>query len=156
MPGPGGVRMGDWVQEVELLINPAIFAVGDLMGNPVEVPYVTMDNGSSVVQSVVVTDYDNAGAALHLVFFDEAPGPLGAPNAAMAITDAQAAMVCGVVPVAATDYSDLGAQQVATVRGVGLEVHPVNGTSLWVAPKSMGTGTYATGRLTVRVGLLRG
>ena len=75
---------------------------------------------------------------------------------AYSITDAQAAMVCGVVPVAATDYSDLGAQQVATVRGVGLEVHPVNGTSLWVAPKSMGTGTYATGRLTVRVGLLRG
>ena len=147
--------MGDWVTEVELLVDPAIFASGDLMGQAVEVPYATQDNGSSVIESVVVTDYDNAGAALHLVFFDENPGPLGAANAAMAITDAQAAMVCGVVPVAATDYSDLGAQQVATVRSAGLEVHPTNGTSLWVAAKSMGTGTYTHGRITVRVCFMR-
>ena len=157
MPVKGNVRTGDWVTTLTIDISPAIYASGDLLADVVEVPYACEVNGSSILETAVVTDFSDQAGAMHLVFFRANPGALGVINAAMAITDTQAALGCGHVAIAATDYSDLGAQQMATKTSVGLEMMPADaGTSLWMAIKSMDTKTYAKPYLSVKLGFLRG
>jgi len=146
--------MGDWVFEIGVSVDQAIFASGDLMSAVFEIPQATMDNGTSTLLSVVAIDYDDQGGDFDLIFFDQHPGAVGALNAAVALTDAQAAMVCGFAQVT-NEYSDLGNNQVATVNGIGLAMHPRNGTSLWVLLVSRDTKTYAGGYITLKIGLLR-
>jgi len=151
-----GVRMGDWVCEVDFGVDTAIYASGDLLANTEELPYAVMSNGTSVITSLTLTDGDDQGAAMDVLFFRSNPGSLGVRNAAISITQTQAEECLGWVPIGAADYCDLGTRRVATVRSVGLVVHPTNSTSVWVALVSRGTPTYTTGRLLLKVGLLRG
>jgi len=150
-----GIRLGDWVAEIEFDISQVTLTTGDLMAHPVEITGATMLNGTSTLLSVVAIDYDDQGGEFDLVFFDENPGAIGVPNVAVAMSDAQAEMVCGHVSIT-DEYSDVGAQQIATLKGLGVAMHPVNGTSLWVAPISRESQiTYASGLMTVKLGLLR-
>lgn len=155
MPFPG-VRMGDWVQEVALGVDTAIYTTGDLLFDTQEVPYAVMENGTSVIESCTVTDYDDQGAAFDVLVFRSNPGSLGVINAPIAITAAAADECSGWFPIGAADYTDLGTRRVGCARSVGLEVHPTNSTSVWVAGVSRGTPTYTTGRLRLLVGFLRG
>jgi hypothetical protein len=155
MPTKGNIRTGDWVAKIELTLDTAIYASGDLMAQPVEIEYAVMENGCSVIQSVTVIDYDDQGANFDLVFFGENPGSLGALNATLAITDGTAEKVLGSVTM--DTYKDVGAQQLGIETSCGLVIRPEDGgTSVWVAAISRGTGTYASGRMAARIGLLRG
>ena len=151
-----GVRMGDWVCEVDFGADTAIHAAGDLLANTEEMLYAVMENGTSVITSLTLADLDDQGAAIDVLFFRSNPGSLGIRNTPLSITQTQAEECLGWVPIGAADYTDLGTRRVATVRSVGLVVHPTNSTSLWVALVSRGTPTYVTGRLLLKVGLLRG
>jgi len=72
------------------------------------------------------------------------------------MNDAQAALCCGFVSIT-DEYCDIGAQQVATLKGLGVAMHPLNGTSLWVAVVCRTAQTaYASGRMSVKLGMLRG
>ena len=157
MPVRSDIKMGDWVVPLTIDISPAIYASGDLLADVVEVPFACQANGASMLHSAIVTDFSDQAGAMHLEFFRANPGSLGTINLPMAITDTQAALGCGHVAIAATDYSDLGAQQMATKTSVGLEMMPADaGTSLWMAIKSMDTKTYAKPYLSVKLGFLRG
>jgi len=142
------------IRTIELALDNAQYADGDLMANPVEIVEAIHPNGSTVIRSIVVVDTDDQGATFSLLFFGSNPGNLGTLNGAMAITDAQAAMCIGHVIV--DSYEDVGAQQVGTEANVQLMVRPEDGrTSLWVAAISGGTPTYASGAMTVKIGLER-
>lgn len=155
MPILGNIRTGDWVAKFDMTVDVAIHASGDLLAQAVEIVDAVKPSGVSIVQSVTVVDYDDQAANLNLLFFSEAPGSLGALNAAMAVSDGVAEKCIGYVTV--DSWLDIGAQQIGTETTTGLAVYATNGgTSIWVAARSAGTGTYATGRLTVRLGLLRG
>lgn len=146
----------DDVAEVRLNVDTAVYAAGDLMALAVEIPRCCVANHPSYIVSVTVLDYDDQGAAFDLLFFRADPGNLGTVNAAIAISDAAAEQILCSIPVAAADYIDLGAQQIAQPEFYARKVRPSDGqTSLWVAAVSRGTPTYAGGRLLLKVGTVK-
>ncbi len=152
-----GIRVIDNVVEVELEVDTAAHAASDVVCQPYELVDIALPNGCVVIQTLVLTDYDDQGSALEAVFMRE-PVTVGANNATFAIPDTQVQHVVGVVDIAATDYADFDQNQVATVANVGIvaKPDPSTPTSLWVALTTSGTPTYAGGRLTLKVGALRG
>jgi hypothetical protein len=152
-----GIRIFDNVVEIELNCDTAVHAANDVVCQPTELPLITNDNGCAVVTSIVLADYDDQGAALDLVFLSQ-PVTVGANNATMAIPDTQIQHVIGHLPIAAGDYINLDQNQVATLTNCGLilRADPSRANSVWVAVRTTGTPTYASGRLNLRVGVLRG
>ena len=153
------VQGRDWISECEVAVDTAVHAAGDVLFLATELTYVTEPNGTSIVESITVTDYDDQGIAFDILFL-RLPIVIGTLNAPAAFADNLAPNILGVVPVAATDSSDVGNSQVATVRNVGLSVRssspdPNHQTSVWIAGIARGAGTYPTGRLMVKVGLIR-
>jgi hypothetical protein len=149
------IRTADWLPDVEMIVDTAIHASGDLLAQPVEIKHAVKEKGVSVVASVEIIDYDDQGADLSLLFFGENPGSLGTLNAAMAINDPTATKCLGFITV--DSWLDIGAQQLGTETLTTLAVRSTDDdASIWVAAISGGTGTYATGKLLLRLGLLRG
>lgn len=150
------IRTADWLPSVNLIVNEAIHASGDLLANPTELKFAVKEEGVAVIISVSMTDYDDQGANLDLLFFGENPQSLGTLNAALAMTDAQAAMCQGAITV--NSWLDIGPQRIGSPSTAkNLAVRSTNGDmSIWVAARSAGTGTYATEFLTLWVGFLRG
>jgi hypothetical protein len=152
----GNIRTGDWLPVIEFPVdNTTAYADGDLLANPIEVEDFVKGSGVTLVASVVALDYDDQGQNLAVLFFGSDPGALGVLNAAMAINDGQFAKCQGSITV--DSWEDLGDQQVGTETSTTLAVRPTDGgTSIWVALKSQGTGTYASGNIGLLLGLLRG
>lgn len=152
-----GVRIIDNVVEVEVFTDTAAHAALEVLFQPIELPLIVNQNGVAVITSIVLADYDDQGVAINLVFLRSAIS-VGANNAAMTIATGNLSQVLGHVSVAATDYLDLTNNQVATVRRVGLELlpDPGAGQSVWMAGQATAAQTYASGRLTIKVGVLRG
>jgi hypothetical protein len=152
-----GVRIIDNVVEVEPGLDTAAYAALEVLFQPIELPLIVNPNGVAVITSIVLTDYDDQGVAINLVFLRSAI-PVGANNTAMLIAANQLDQVLGHVNIAATDYLDLTNNQVATKRQVGLILlpDPRVGQSIWMAGQATAAQTYASGRLTIKVGALRG
>ena len=151
-------RIYDKVIEVEVGTDTAAHAANDVVCQPVELVDAVRAGGCSVVQSVTVADSDDQGSALDVVFL-RSNVAVGANNAAMAISDNHVDEVLGYVSV--SSYLNLANNQVGAVRNVGLviEADPDdadNDRSIWMALRTTGTPTYASGNLTVKIGLLRG
>ena len=155
------VRVFDNVVEVDVITDTAIHAAGDVVAQPIELVGVSQWDGCGVITSVVVTDYDDQGGTLDVIFL-RSPVTVGANNAALNISDTEVGEVLGHVSVAAADYLNMAGNQVATVTNCGLVVVPETNDgdsdrSIWMAVSNpSGTPTYASGRLQVKVGILRG
>jgi hypothetical protein len=102
-------------------------------------------------------DYDDQGVALNLVFL-RGPITVGPNQAAMTIPDTQLHHVLGHINIAAGNYLNLATNQVATATNCGLVMRPdpSRGNSIWMSANTLGTPTYAGGRLTFLIGGLRG
>lgn len=152
-----GVRIIDNVVEVEVNVDTAAHAAADVLFQPTEVPLIVNPNGIAVVTSVVLTDFDDQGVSINLLFLRE-PISVGANNAAMTISNTELEHVLGHVVIAATDYLDLTNNQVATMRGIGLALLPDPSAkqSVWIAGQATAAQTYAGGKLLLKIGVLRG
>ena len=151
-------RVFDKVIEVDVGVNTAAHAANDVVCQPVELAGITQAQGCAVITSVVVTDYDDQGSALDVLFL-RSDITVGANNATMTISDGEIGEVLGYVSV--SSYLDLANNQVGEVRNVGLVIEPEindgdSDRSIWMALRTTGTPTYAGGTLTVKVGVLRG
>ena len=153
----GDVRIYDNVVEIELSCDTAAHAAGDVVCQPIELPLISRPNGCAVITSITLADYDDQGAALDFVFLSR-DTTVGANNATMAIPDTQVDRVLGHIPSSNGAYLNLDQNQVLTITNCGLIVRPRPSTpnSVWVAIRTSGTPTYASGRLHLRVGTLRG
>ena len=153
-----GIRIIDNVVEVEAILDTAAYSSGDVMFQPVELKNIVNQNGVAVVTSIVVADFDDNGSPINLLFLRSAI-PVGATNTPMLIAANQLDQVLGHVYIAATDYLDLTNNQVATTRQVGLILLPDPSAkqSVWMAGQATEDQlTYASGHLTIKVGVLRG
>jgi len=112
-------------------------------------------DGTGILQSIVLVDKDDQGAALDLVIL-KADVSIGTENAAVSISDANADSVLGIISVSAGDWIDLGGCRVATLRGLGLVVKAATGTtSLYVALISRGSPTHSAAGITAQFGILQ-
>lgn len=144
------------VHDVQLALDTAIYADGDILAIPVAVAnFFPVNGGARILQSVVVQDDDDQGVALDLLFFASAVA-LGAVNAAPTISDAAVQGCLGKVSVAASDYIDLGGCRVADVKGVGLVLQAAAGSAtLYVAAITRGgTPTYTAAGMRLKLGAI--
>lgn len=131
-------------------------ATGDVVAAPEELVDFSRENGRGVLlQSLTLVDASDTGIAFDLVFLN-ANGSIGAESAAFAPTDAVAATVIGVASVAASDYADAANSKIATVKNIGLLMHPVaTSTSVYVGLVARGSITPGSASdITVHFGRL--
>jgi hypothetical protein len=146
----------DDVKSVTFSCKAEKFSSGDLIADTQQVSDAFREvGGRLIVQSVVIHDYDDQAGALDVVFLNAATS-LGTEGDAPNITDTAGSAVLGHVPIAATDYCDLGGFQVATKAPVGLMLEATSASrSLYVAAISRSDKTYTTSGLAVTLGLMR-
>ena len=151
-------RVFDNVITVDVSVDTAAHAAADTVFQCIELADITNAGGCAVITSVVVIDYDDQGSELDILFFDE-PVTVGAPNAAFNLSDSGAEHCIGYVAV--DDYLDLAKNQIGQETNLGIVIKPDpndggSTRSVWIAALTPDTPTYEGGRLTIKVGVLRG
>lgn len=139
------------VIDVAPVTDTSAYANNDVAFVPILVPGYGLRSGMPrKLQTVVILDQAAQGVALDLVF-TQGSVTLGTINAAVSISDADAAKIVGIVSVVAADYSALVNSSLATKRGVELVMQP--NTDLYVSGiVRSGTPTYAAGSLKIKLG----
>ena len=140
---------------VDMTAETTAVDAGDVVAATQVVAACTPGNDvPAVLHSICLIDPDDQGAELTLVFMS-ANTTLGTEDAAPDIDDTEAQTVLGTYTIATTDYKDLGANKVATIRNVGLPVLPASGTDdIYMAIYATATPTYAGGHIYVRLGFI--
>ena len=153
----GLVGASDIVVTVTPTCDTSAYASGDLIFDSTEVAAAVRANGGHcVLHSVVVHDKADQGVAFTLVFLN-ANTDMGTLNSAPDPDDTEAGTIIGWIPVAASDYIDVGASKVACVRNIGLGLKAgAATTSLWIAGvNGTGTPTYGSSDLVISLYLMR-
>ena len=139
------------------VLETSILADNDVFFVPVEVTGVFDHPGQSLaLHSVTVLDGDDQNTDFDLYFFD-ASVTLGTLNAAVSISDTDAAKCLGSVRMeAATDSDDLINSRLFCKRGIGLALQAsTSSTSLWVGGVvRSGTPTYTASGMKIKLGFL--
>lgn len=136
-------------------LDTSIYADGDVLFDTTALANFFKNPGEGAyLQSIQALDEDDQGVAMDLVFLN-AQVSLGTFNAAPSITDANARAILGIVNLPAAGFVDLGGCRIQTLRGVGLQLKPVAGsTSVYVAGITRGgTPTYTANGLRFKFGL---
>ena len=152
----GAIKAADVAVDVVFTVDAGAHASGDLLAQPVKlegVAFTDTPQRITTLMSVVVIDPDDQGQNLTVVFHNAELPEIGALNAAPTISDAQAATCEGYV--ALTAYEDVGGARIACEDGIGLTMKASADGHLWVWLLSKGTGTYAGGRLHVKMRFIR-
>lgn len=152
---PGQVGSPGDVITVTLTVDTNIYADGDVLADTQAISNaMRILGGHGVLQSLQLIDPDEQGQPIDLYFFSVTHA-LGTENSAPSISDANAIDIFGPVAIGSSDYRDLGGVKVASVRGIGLMLEAASGSrDLYIAAISRGTGTYAGGSLTLKLGFL--
>ena len=152
----GAIKTADCAVDVTFSVDVGAHASGDLLAQPVklaDVAFTDTPQRITTLMSVTVIDPDDQGQNLTLLFHNAELPEIGARNAAPTISDAQAATCEGYV--ALTSYEDVGGAQVACEDGIGLTMQASADGHLWAWLLSKGTGTYAGGKLHVKMRFIR-
>ena len=154
-PLPVLAEMPDDVKTITCSLDTNAYADGDVLFATQEIASAVRNTGDScILQSIHVVDIDDEGVDFDLVFFNAATS-LGTENAAPDIDDTEVLTTIGTYEFV-NDYMDLGANQVRTDHGIGLELKAGAGTtSLYVAGITRGTPTHTASGLEISFGFLR-
>lgn len=116
---------------------------------------VRVPGGTGILQSVALLDPDDQGVALTLFLLDSDVA-LGTEDAAISITDANAASIVAAVSIAASDYVDLINSKLAVKSAIGQVIKAARGSrDLYIALADGGSGgTWAGGQIKVKLGFL--
>lgn len=138
------------------VLDTNILADGDVMFVAKELPdFFLSPDADAALHSILVVDGDDQNIAFDLVF-SNATITLGTLNAAVSISDADAAKIIGVVEFATTDAVDLINSRLFYRSGLG-QVLRASGTttSVWISGISRGgTPTYTASGMKMKIGLL--
>lgn len=136
-------------------LDTSIYADGDVLSEAeVLNSVVRLASPYGTITSMHVIDKDYQGQPFDVVISDSTIN-IGTQNAAVNISDADAAKILGIVSIGSSDYIDLVNSQTALKDNLGIEVSPASGTSLYVSAISRGTGTYTASGIVIRFGINR-
>jgi hypothetical protein len=145
------------VLDLVLSTDTTQYASGGVLADTQELTgAVRVKGGTARLESLKITDADDQGQALDVVFL-KTNVSIGTENAAVSISDADAKEILGIIQVFGSDFLDLGGVRVATVpidRTIMLKAGTAS-TSIYVAAISRGTGTYSASGLSMKIGILR-
>lgn len=118
---------------------------GDVVTATVELEGCVRDGlRPAILDQVMIIDKADQTAAAMTLFILNADVEVGAIDAAPDITDAEVeAALVAIIPIASTDFIDVGGAKVACIRNLGAICKAVDGsTSLYASLASAGTPTY--------------
>lgn len=145
------------VKDVTPVLDTNAYADNDVLFVPIVIPGAFREPGGiRVLQSIVVLDGDDQAVDMDLVFFN-ASATLGTINAAVSISDADAAKIIGYVRlVAADDANDLINSYVYAKSGIGQVLKAASGqTDLYVAGiVRSGTPTFSAAGMKIKLGFI--
>ena len=153
----GLVGASDIVVTVTPTCDTSAYASGDLIFDSTEVAAAVRANGGHcVLHSVVVHDKADQGVAMTLVLLN-ANTDMGTLNSAPDPDDTEAGTIIGWIPVATSDYFDVGASDVACIRNIGLGLKAgAATTSIWIAGvNGTGTPTFGASDLVISLYFMR-
>ena len=119
---------------------------------------VGVAGGCGMIQSLLLTDYDDNGRAITVIFLDE-DVTIGTENSAVSISDANAAKILGKVEIGAGDYEDMINSQFAQKLNIGLPFKCAAGDkSIYAAAvyRDPTGDTYTAAGVELKVGILPG
>ena len=145
------------VHDLTLSLDTNAYADGDVLADSQKLTNIVgITGGGGLIQCIAVLDLDDQGEALDIIFL-EANVSIGTENAAVSVSDANAALIVGQVEVEAADFIDLVNSQRAEKTNLGIPFRCADGQkSLWIAAVSRGTGTYTALGIKLKVGILQG
>ena len=145
--------------DVQPTVDTNAYTSGDLMFNPIEIPFAVSElGGSSLLHSVSVANDDALVGSFDIVFTgsDDAPGTLNnAVAGESGLSDANADMVFGIVSV--TNMVDAGACSIGNATNIGMVIRAEATTKsiyAWGIAKSTDNPTAATG-YKLRIGIIK-
>ena len=142
------------VFDLTLTLDTNAYASGDVLSATAEITgFFVSTTSSRIITSVRVLDEDDQAGDFDILFLD-ANKSLGTANAAASITDADARSIIGLVAVAASDYKDLGGNQVAVISNIGQIVKANGSTSIWIGTVSRAAKTYTAAGIRLKIGVL--
>lgn len=147
----GGVTL---MPAVTFTLDTLIYAAGDVLADTQAVAGSFRTPGTGVLHSVTILDKDNQAAAAMTVYILKSNVSLGTENAAISITDANAAEIIGIVNIASGDWISLINSRLAFKGNLGIPVKADTGTSLFVALSTGGTPTQTATGITGFFGIL--
>lgn len=150
------VKSSSDVIRVTPTITAEAYSANDVVGGVITLAGAVREaGGAGVLQSVVIVDRGNVGAALSLLLFRASPASALADNAPFAWGSGDGDKYLGRVEIAASDYATFAGRKVASVKNVGLVI-AADATDLFAYLVCSGTPTYASqSDLTLHVGILR-
>lgn len=141
-----------------LTLDTAAYASGDSLFDKIALTLAAKDPTiprRGRVRSITVIDTDAQKGQFDLVFFDSDPTTIGAANAVVSLSDANAAKVIGLVNV--TSYTDLKATDnavaVPSFDPIEFVLAPANPVTLYVAGISRDAKTYTANGLRLRMAI---
>lgn len=157
----GKINRSDFVEATPTLDTNA-YATGDYMGLVEISGALSCRDAGAVLQSISVIDKSDQAGALDIAFFSRLPTIASAANAAISMTDANAAYYIGHVSIASADYLDFVDNRVANAKNIGLGVYNNetdsggnSRTSIWAVLISRDAKTYAASGITLRAFFLK-
>lgn len=143
------------VEQVLALDASGAYADGDVFGDVFSIADACRSPlGSGLLQEITVLDFDDQGFGLDILLFKGNP-TVQAKNAAWAVSDAEMLKCLGLVQVSSGDFLDLGGNRIATKSGLGIGIKPTDGTTLYVATRIRGAGTYTASGVKLKLTFLR-
>lgn len=144
----GGLRAGGHTRTVDVTftLDTSAHASGDVLADSqIIAGCMRVGNGTGVLSGFVLSDEDAQGMELDVVFLS-ANVTIGTENAAVAVSDANARNILGIVNVPGDAWTDLGGARVATMLNVNVPIKPVADTDdIYVALITRGTPTHTAG-----------
>lgn len=160
MRGEAVSASDDRLLEVTLTLDTNAYAQNDILAATQEITNAIPAGCRAVLYSIVLFDYAKNDAALQLWFLNAATS-IGTENAAENAADAVSTDVFTIVPLAATDYTDLANWSIATRnssdKGMGVLMRlEDDDSSLYIGAKitDASAKTYAASDLRLKIGLL--
>lgn len=143
------------VVEVIPVLDTNAYSDNDVLFVAIEVPsFFREKGGGALLHSVTVLDAADQNIGFEL-FFASATHTLGTLNAAITVSDADAAKITGNLLFTSADMSDTINSRLYCKRGVGLVLGAAaDSTSLWLSGAVRGgTPTYAAASFTIKLGI---
>jgi hypothetical protein len=152
----GQVGVSGTIVPITFSLDTNAYADGDVLADSqILANALRINDGTGEIVSLVLNDKDDQGVAMDVVFLS-ANVSLGTENGAVAITDADADNILGVVHIDGADWIDMINSRVATKRDLGLKIKAVTGAaSIYVGLITRGAPTHTASGITGRIGINR-
>ena len=145
------MRDGSLITLVPVL-DAGAYADNDVLFVPTKLESVVVDTkGPAILRSLFLLDTAGQKQDMDLLFFSRDPGDIGAANAALAMSDAEAQFLLGHISLVAADYVDGNANSWITKTVEMLMGTERGSKDIWVAGVvRSGTPTYGVSGLTLK------